>query len=213
MINELHIGSFFEDFLLEEGILNEVNTVVLKSVYEWMGVNKTAGVMGGEACIRNTRIPVWLLVSYRQQGMSEREILEAYPDLSATDLVNAWKYAHANTGEITDAIQKQEKADELIEILAQDDKNVIVSHENPNLLDSVAILKPIPAERLILLGSDYQSASYLPSGLVGTIVEIRQKDNENYYLVEFADSYGCEYAMTYLKANEFIVLQNEIVAA
>ena len=65
--------------------------------------------MGGEACIRNTRIPVWLLVSYRQQGMSEREILEAYPDLSATDLVNAWKYAHANTGEITDAIQQQKK--------------------------------------------------------------------------------------------------------
>jgi hypothetical protein len=81
------------------------------------------------------------------------------------------------------------------------------------LLDPVAILKPIPAERLTLLEADYQSASYLPSGLVGTIVEIRQKDNENYYLVEFADSYGCEYAMAYLNANEFIVLQYELVAA
>ncbi|WP_055073943.1 DUF4926 domain-containing protein [Pseudanabaena sp. 'Roaring Creek'] len=81
------------------------------------------------------------------------------------------------------------------------------------LFDPVAILKPIPAEKLTLLESDYQSASYLPSGLVGTIVEIRPKDNENYYLVEFADSYGCEYAMAYLKANEFIVLQYELVAA
>lgn len=126
MINEPHIGSFFEDFLLEEGILNEVNTVVLKSVYEWMGINKTAGVMGGEACIRNTRIPVWLLVSYRQQGMSDREILEAYPDLSATDLVNAWKYVNTHTDEIATAIHQQEEADELIETLAQSDRSIIV---------------------------------------------------------------------------------------
>lgn len=93
-------------------------------------------------------------------------------------------------------------------------KTFIVYHENPNLLDSVAILKPIPAKRLTLLESDYQSASYLPSGLVGTIVEIHQKDNENYYLVEFANSYGCEYAyaMAYSKMNEFIVLQYEFVA-
>jgi len=80
-------------------------------------------------------------------------------------------------------------------------------------LDSVAILKTITAERLTLLESEYESVSSLPSGLVGTIVEIRQKDYENYYLVEFSDSYGCEYAMAYLKANEFIVLQYELLAA
>jgi len=80
-------------------------------------------------------------------------------------------------------------------------------------LDPVAILKTIPAERLTLLESEYESVSSLPSGLVGTIVEIRQKDDENYYLVEFADSYGCEYAMAYLQVNEFLVLQYEFAAA
>ena len=68
-------------------------------------------------------------------------------------------------------------------------------------LDPVAILKTIPAERLTLLESEYESVSFLPSGLVGTIVEIRQKDDENYYLVEFADSYGCEYAIDLLGNN------------
>ena len=28
-------------------------------------ITKTAGVCGGDACIENTRIPVWLLVSLR----------------------------------------------------------------------------------------------------------------------------------------------------
>ncbi|MCU0542788.1 MAG: DUF433 domain-containing protein [Oscillatoriaceae cyanobacterium Prado104] len=37
----------------------------------WLGIQKTPGVMGGEACIRQTRIPVWLLVSYRRQGASD----------------------------------------------------------------------------------------------------------------------------------------------
>lgn len=37
----------------------------------WVGIEKTPGVMGGDACIRQTRIPVWLLVSLRQQGASD----------------------------------------------------------------------------------------------------------------------------------------------
>jgi len=34
-------------------------------------VKKTPGVAGGHACIRNTRIAVWTLVSLSQQGMGE----------------------------------------------------------------------------------------------------------------------------------------------
>ncbi|WP_337907174.1 DUF433 domain-containing protein [Iningainema tapete] len=55
-----------------------------------LGIKKTSGVVGGDACIGNTRIPVWSLVSDRRLGMSDARILEAFPDLSAADLVNAW---------------------------------------------------------------------------------------------------------------------------
>ena len=55
----------------------------------WAGIEKTPGVMGGDACIRKTRIPVWLLVSLREQGATEAYLLEDYPGLTATDLVNA----------------------------------------------------------------------------------------------------------------------------
>ncbi len=70
--------------------------------------------MGGDACIRETRIPVWLLVSYRHLGKRDAEILAAYPSLSATDLANAWAYAAAFPDEIAIAIQEQEDADELL---------------------------------------------------------------------------------------------------
>ena len=76
----------------------------------WSGIQKTPGVMGGEACIRKTRIPVWLLISYRRQGASDAHMLEGHPDLSAADLVNAFAYAEAHVDEIDRAILEQEEA-------------------------------------------------------------------------------------------------------
>jgi uncharacterized protein (DUF433 family) len=73
------------------------------------GIEKTSGVCGGEACIRSTRIPVWLLVSYQQQGTSDAKILDAYPSLTAIDLANAWMYAEAHPEEIEIAIRKNEE--------------------------------------------------------------------------------------------------------
>ena len=77
------------------------------------GISKTPGVMGGDACIANTRIPVWLLVSYRQQGMSDGQILEGYPDLTAADLVAVWAYAKVYADEVAAALKAQDTADVL----------------------------------------------------------------------------------------------------
>ena len=43
------------------------------------GIQNTPGVCGGDACIRQTRIPVWVLVNARGLGISEAELLEDYP--------------------------------------------------------------------------------------------------------------------------------------
>ena len=87
-----------------------INLLVASLNDSWPGIKKTAGVMGGDACIRQTRIPVWLLVSLRDQGATEAYLLEDYPGLTATDLANAWLYADANTNEIAAAIQRQAAA-------------------------------------------------------------------------------------------------------
>ncbi len=76
----------------------------------WQGIEKTPSVMGGDACIRQTRIPVWLLASLRQQGATDAYLLEDYPDLTAADLANAWLYAAAYPDELAAAVQRQEAA-------------------------------------------------------------------------------------------------------
>lgn len=75
-----------------------------------LGIRKTSGVVGGDACIGNTRIPVWSLVNYRRPGASDAHILEAFPHLTAADLVNAWAYADAYPDEIEQAIRENEEA-------------------------------------------------------------------------------------------------------
>jgi len=81
------------------------------------------------------------------------------------------------------------------------------------VLDSVAVLKPISNTRLALVEPEYASISSLPVGLVGTIIELYDTENESQYLVEFADSQGIEYAMAMLKADEILVLQYELAVA
>ncbi len=46
---------------------------------EFAGIEKNISIMGGSACIRNTRIPVWLLEQARKQGVSEADLLHNYP--------------------------------------------------------------------------------------------------------------------------------------
>ena len=76
----------------------------------WAGIERTAGVSGGEACIVRTRIPVWTLENYRRLKWTEATILENFPSLRAADLVNAWAYAEAHTKEIGKSIQENENA-------------------------------------------------------------------------------------------------------
>lgn len=80
------------------------------------------------------------------------------------------------------------------------------------LLDTIATLKPIPIERLQLIEEDYTSIVSLPSGQVGTIVEVYEQE-EYHYLVEFADTQGCEYAMATLRADEILVLHYDVAIA
>jgi uncharacterized protein (DUF433 family) len=68
------------------------------------GIEKTENVMGGAACIRQTRIPVWLLEQARRQGVSEIDLLRNYPQLTAQDLANAWDYVNSHKTEIEEAI-------------------------------------------------------------------------------------------------------------
>jgi uncharacterized protein (DUF433 family) len=75
-------------------------------------ISKKAGRCGGDACICDTRITVWGLVSQRRLGMSDEEILAAIQGLTAGDLQAAWEYEAENQPEIDRAIQVNEEGEE-----------------------------------------------------------------------------------------------------
>ena len=67
-------------------------------------IQKTIGVCGGHARIRNTRIPVWTIISLQQQGADTPELLHNFPSLATDDLRNARFYYTTYQEEIYRAI-------------------------------------------------------------------------------------------------------------
>ncbi|MFN4253983.1 MAG: DUF433 domain-containing protein [Saprospiraceae bacterium] len=77
---------------------------------DFPGIEKTAGVCGGRACIIRTRIPVWSLVNWRHLGLSDAQLLEIYPSIRPQDLKNAWAYYETHRAEIDFDIRENEDA-------------------------------------------------------------------------------------------------------
>ncbi|MGL4550531.1 MAG: DUF433 domain-containing protein [Gemmataceae bacterium] len=68
------------------------------------GVNRTPGVCGGDACIRRTRIMVWLLVAMQKDGKDDAGLLADYPTLTPADLDAAWAYYRRHPIEIEQSL-------------------------------------------------------------------------------------------------------------
>jgi len=67
-------------------------------------IRRTPGVCGGEACLRMSRIAVWMLEEARRAGVSDDDLLTDYPDLKEDDLAAAWRYVEEHREEIDLAI-------------------------------------------------------------------------------------------------------------
>jgi len=105
-INEiLHFAEFLHQKQLIPPISRDIASAQVQQLVE-----KTPNVVGGDACIRGTRIPVWELVEYRQLGASTSKILEAYPQLTELDLQTAWDYDRSFPEEIAAAIAANKAA-------------------------------------------------------------------------------------------------------
>lgn len=68
-------------------------------------IQRSPDICSGEARIRDTHIPVWVLVLARfKLRYSDAEILENYEGITDRDLLCAWHYYEQNKGEIDAAI-------------------------------------------------------------------------------------------------------------
>ena len=89
----------------------QVIQMLLQSISDtWIGIEKTSGVCGGDACFENTRNPVWVLVQARELGNTDAELLQNYPTLDAASLANAWAYASSHQEEIKQTIRENDRA-------------------------------------------------------------------------------------------------------
>lgn len=93
--------------------LTPEENALLQEKLQIRAISITPGVCGGYARIRNTRIPVWTLVSFRKQGADETELLRNYPTLTPLDLSAAWIYYSNHRQEIDAIVASHQKEDEL----------------------------------------------------------------------------------------------------
>jgi uncharacterized protein (DUF433 family) len=102
---------------VSEKVLSKLSRVEKVELVHWLikdltddfdGIEKTANVCGGSARIKQTRIPVWSLENARRQGITEAELLQDFPSLTAQDLANAWVYVRSNLIEIEREIDQNE---------------------------------------------------------------------------------------------------------
>lgn len=62
-------------------------------VMKFLRITVNPNQMGGVPCIRGLRIPVATVVGMVADGMTEEEILKAFPDLEQEDIREALRYA------------------------------------------------------------------------------------------------------------------------
>ncbi len=100
-----------------EQLLGRMSRAEKARVLQWVvadlgdafpGIASRPDVCGGEPCIVRTRIPVWLLVQARNQGLSEADLLRGYPTLQAEDLAEAWSFYRTHRDMIDQQIAENE---------------------------------------------------------------------------------------------------------
>ena len=82
-------------------------------------VKKTPGVAGGYACIRDTRIAVWTLISLSKQGVDEAALLLDFPGLTRFDFLAAQVYYQAHQEEIDALIVDHHREDDQADLQHQ----------------------------------------------------------------------------------------------
>jgi uncharacterized protein (DUF433 family) len=86
-----------------------VSSEVFRTERTW--IQKTPEICGGDACIRDTRIPVWSIVEARRLGASDAALRNYFvTPLSAYDIQAACTYYDLHPDEIEEAIRLNDEA-------------------------------------------------------------------------------------------------------
>ena len=71
-------------------------------------ISKQKGVCGGRSVIEETRIPVWSIIKWYRIGMSVEDIIREFPQLTPSQIHDAFSYYYDNQEEIEKDIVENE---------------------------------------------------------------------------------------------------------
>ncbi len=71
-------------------------------------VSSRKGICGGRSVIEGTRIPVWSIIKWYKLGMSLEKILREFPQLTPSQIHDAFSYYYDNQEEIEKDIAENE---------------------------------------------------------------------------------------------------------
>jgi type III restriction enzyme len=86
-----------------------MSSKILQTEKSW--IMKTPTICGGDACIRDTRVPVWSVVQARRLGASDQELLSYFvTPLTPDDVQAAMQYYEEHAAEIDEEIRLNQEA-------------------------------------------------------------------------------------------------------
>ena len=71
-------------------------------------ITRKKGVCGGRSIIEGTRFPVWSIIRWYKLGMSIEDILREFPQLTPSQVHDAFSYYYDNQEEIEKDITENE---------------------------------------------------------------------------------------------------------
>ncbi len=116
ILNQLRLSQFIEinDILMNTKLVESLVQMIeslppddyalFQEQLTIRSIQKTKGVCGGHARIRNTRIAVWTTISLQNQGADSQELLRNFPVLTPFDLMATQIYYQTHTVEIDNLI-------------------------------------------------------------------------------------------------------------
>ena len=73
-------------------------------------ISKKKGVCGGRSIIDGTRITIWSIVKWYELGMSVEDIIREFPQLTPSQIHDAFSYYYDNQDEIEkDIVENEDK--------------------------------------------------------------------------------------------------------
>jgi len=82
--------------------------IVVKKSKKHPHISKQKGVCGGRSIIIGTRIPVWSIIKWYKLGMSVEDIIREFPQLTPSQVHDAFSYYYDNQEDIERDIVENE---------------------------------------------------------------------------------------------------------